>query len=173
MYTNRLRFPQVLVLIVLCGLGIFAQEIDSSPSAAGDTEIYLAKDDGSGKAGDEANAFVTTDIPIYCVVMLSTATPVKVQMNLVAVAVAGVKAETKVVSTSYTTRDNENRVNFTGRPSGQWVPGRYRVDIFVEDKQVMSREFAIQKATQAKPISKPQNSRSADKSPFAGPLKKS
>jgi outer membrane usher protein FimD/PapC len=95
--------------------------------------------------------------------MLTNLTPVKVKMNLVAVAVAGVKPDTKVVSTSYTTRDNENRVNFTGRPAGQWVPGRYRVDIFVDDKPVMSREFAIQRATHAKPT---------DKSRLAGPLKK-
>lgn len=171
MYSRWLKFPHVFALILACGLSVFAQEIDTTPTA-GEPEIYLAKDDGTGKAGDEATSFVTTDVPIYCVVMLSTSTPVKVKMNLVAVAVAGVRPDTKVVSTSYTTRDNENRVNFTGRPAGQWVPGRYRVDIFVDDKQVMTREFAIQKATQAKPTAKPQDPKPSDKSRLAGPLKK-
>ena len=32
-------------------------------------DMYLARDDGSGKAGDAATAFVTNDIPIYCVVL--------------------------------------------------------------------------------------------------------
>jgi hypothetical protein len=172
MYSRWLKFPQVFALILACGLGLFAQEIDSTPAPAGETEIYLAKDDGSGKAGDEATSFVTTDVPIYCVVMLNSATPVKVKMNLVAVAVTGVRPDTKVVSTSYLTRENENRVNFSGRPAGQWVPGRYRVDIFVNDKPVMSREFAVQKATQAKPGPKPQDPKPSDKSRLAGPLKK-
>lgn len=172
MYPRRLKFPQIFALIIVCGLGIFAQTIDTAPAPAGGTEIYLAKDDGTGKAGDEATSFVTTDVPIYCVVMLNSATPVKVKMNLVAVAVSGVRPDTKVVSTSYVTRENENRVNFSGRPAGQWVPGRYRVDIFVENQPVMSREFAVQKATQAKPGPKPQNPKLSDKSRLAGPIKK-
>jgi hypothetical protein len=134
--------------------------------------MYLAKDDGNGKAGEQASSFVTTDVPIYCVVQLDSATPVTVKMNLVAVAVPGVKAGTRVVSTSYTTRDNQDRVNFSGRPAGQWVAGRYRVDIFVGNKPAVSREFAIQKATQANPVSKPAGGKASDKARFAGDLKK-
>jgi hypothetical protein len=88
-------------------------------------------------------------------------------MNLVAVAVPGVRADTKVVSTSYTTKDNQDRVNFTGRPAGQWVAGRYRVDIFVGGAAVVSREFAVQKAEQAKPVNKPATTKTADKSRLA------
>lgn len=168
-----LKIGTLLAVIFACAFIMNAQESDLAPPAEpGITEIYLAKDDGTGKAGEEASSFVTTDVPIYCVVLLGSATPVTVKMNLVAVAVAGVRPDTRVVSTSYTTRDNENRVNFTGRPAGQWVPGRYRVDVFVGARPVASREFAVQKASQAKPVSKPQNSRSSDKSRYAGPLKK-
>ena len=53
-------------------------------------------------------------------------------MNLIAESVPGVKPDTKVVSTSYTTKDGENRVSFNGRPAGKWVPGKYRADIFVD-----------------------------------------
>src|SRR5215207_7835294 len=118
------------VLLVLC-FGALAQEPDDPTTVTGLAELYLAKDDGTGKAGDPATLFVTTDVPIHCVVQLDSALPVTVKMNLVAVAVPGVKAETRVVSTTYTTKDNQNRVNFMGRPAGQWVAGRYRVDIFV------------------------------------------
>jgi hypothetical protein len=170
------RIGTLLAVILACISGAAAQGSDTSPpteaGVAGVTEIYLAKDDGSGQAGDAATSFVTTDVPIYCVVVLDSAIPVTVRMNLVAVSVGGVKAGTRVVSTSYTTRENENRVNFSGRPAGQWVPGIYRVDIFLDDLQVHRREFTVQKAATAKPASKPQNTRSADKSKYSGRVKK-
>lgn len=108
-------------------------------------DMYLAKDDGNGKAGIAATNFGTKDIPIYCVVVLGSASPVSVKMNLVAVAVEGVKAETKVVSTSYLTKDNQNRVNFSGRPDRQWIPGKYRADIFINDTFVKKMDFEIRK----------------------------
>ena len=68
-------------------------------------------------------------------------------MDFVAAKVPGVKPETKVVSTSYTTKENEDRVNFSGRPDGQWVAGKYRVDIFVGEKKVRNIEFEIKPST--------------------------
>ena len=167
-----MRSVLLICLLFLCGFGAFGQEGDDPTTSVGIADLYLAKDDGTGKAGDQATSFVTTDVPIYCVVQLDSGAPVTVKMNLVAVSVPGVKAETKVVSASYTTRDNQDRVNFTGRPVGQWVAGLYRVDVFVGDLPVVSREFAVQKSTQAKPVSKPANRRSSDKSRLAGPVKK-
>jgi hypothetical protein len=132
------------------GVGVFGQESDD-PKPVGVAELYLAKDDGSGKAGEAAEGFVTSDVPIYCVVQLNSAESTTVRMNLVAVSVPGVKAETKVVSTSYTTKDLQDRVNFSGRPHGQWVAGKYRVDIYIENKLVGSRDFTVQKSSIAKP----------------------
>jgi len=106
-------------------------------------EVYLAKAGVDGLAGESATEFLTTDIPIFCVVKLTVAEAATVRMNLVVVDVAGVKAETKVVSTSYVTKNGEDRVNFSGRPKGNWVAGRYRADIFVDDKLVRSLEFPI------------------------------
>jgi hypothetical protein len=169
MFCSKLAFS--LAFLLVSSIVVFAQEGDSVPPKAGVLEIYLAKDDGTGKAGDEATNFVTTDVPIYCVVQLDSALPTTVKMNLVAVAVPGVKAETKVVSTTYTTKNNQDRVNFSGSPAGQWVAGRYRVDIFVGSAAVVSREFAVQKAVQAKPVAKPLNKNAADRSRLAGPVK--
>jgi hypothetical protein len=153
------------VLILACA-NVFAQE-PVAHMTKGDVEIFLAKDDGTGNVGEPATAFVTTDMPIHCVVQLGSAESVTVRMLLVAVAVPGVKPGTKVVATSYTTKDFQDRVSFAGSPQGQWVAGRYRVDIFVDDVKVAVREFAVQKSTQAKPAnSKP------DKSKLAGPVKK-
>lgn len=166
-----IKLPLLACFLFACCFGVAGQEVVDSDVSVGIAEIYLAKDDGSGNAGDEATSFITTDVPIYCVVQLDSAMPVTVRMNLVAVAVRGVKAETRVVSSAYTTKENQNRVNFSGRPVGQWVAGRYRVDIFVGDSPAVSREFAVQKAAQAKPITKPAN-KSSDKSRLAGPVKK-
>ena len=148
-----------------------AQTAAPEPPKNGKTEIFLAKDDGTGKAGDEATSFVTTDVPIYCVVLLDSGEPTTVRMNLVAVAVPGVRPGTRVVSTTYVTRDSQDRVNFSGRPAGQWVAGRYRVDIFVGGAAVVSREFAVQKAVQAMPVAKPSAPKAPDKSRLAGPVK--
>lgn len=112
-------------------------------------DMYLAKDDGSGKAGVAATDFATTDIPIYCVVLLSGASPVTVRMNLVAVNVAGVKAETRVVSTSYKTKDNQDRVNFSGKPDRLWIAGKYRADIFINDTFVKKLDFEIRRPSAA------------------------
>lgn len=115
-------------------------------------EIYLAKDDGTGNAGKESSEFLPTDVPIYCVVQLGSPDPVTVKMTLFAVNVPGVKAETKVVSTTYTTKNGQDRVNFTGHPHGKWIAGKYRVDIFVEDEKAGSLSFTVVKSPQAKPI---------------------
>ena len=58
-------------------------------------EIYLAKDNGEGKAGEAETSFLTTDIPIFCVVQLDSLKPATVKMNFIAVKVAGVKARNK------------------------------------------------------------------------------
>ena len=151
-----IRWLKLFAVLFVCCASVFAQESDPAAPRVNVAEIYLAKDDGTGNAGEAATAFETTDVPIYCVVKLDSAESVTVKMQLVAVSVQGVKPGTKVVATSYTTKDLQDRVNFSGRPQGQWVAGRYRVDIYIDNVQVASREFAVQKATQAKPtINKP------------------
>lgn len=134
----------IFILAFCFSLGVNAQAPESV-TIVGIDEIYLAKDDGTGSAGEPAATFITTDVPIFCVVLLNSTQPVTVKMNLVVVSVPGVKAETKVVSATYTTKDNQNRVNFTGRPHGSWVAGKYRVDIFIEGKAAGTKALLIEK----------------------------
>jgi len=122
-----------------------------TPPVDGVEEVYLARDDGDGKAGDVVTTFGISDIPIHCIVQLDTVKIATVKMNLVAVNVPGVKPETKVVTTSYTTKGNQNQVNFTGRPDKVWTPGKYRVDIFLDGKLAKSHDFTIQKPISANP----------------------
>jgi hypothetical protein len=137
---------KIFLLIVIIG-AFHMVAFTQTPVPVAINQVYLAKDDGSGHAGDPTTTFVPTDIPIYCVVQLESAIPTTVKMNLVAENVPGVKAETKVVSTSYTTKDGENRVNFNGRPAGKWTPGRYRAEIFVDGKLATNLSFEIKGQT--------------------------
>ncbi len=174
--SSRRHILKAIILTLLVFVlfqGVSAQNGQGSADETG-PEIYIAKGNGAGAAGDAVSSFRTTDIPIYCVVLLGSIEPVTVKMNLVAVSVPGVKAETRVVSTSYTTKDGQNRVNFTGRPHGVWVAGKYRADVFIDGKPAGKVDFVIIKggAVTAKPVpSKPKPSPNArltqaGKSPF-------
>ena len=131
-----------LAFLILVGHSAFSQTA-APASAASVEEVYLAKDNGDGKAGEQTTDFRTTDVPIYCVVLLDTSAKTTVKMNFVAVNVAGVKPETKVVTASYTTTGGQNRVNFSGKPDGKWTPGKYRVDLFLDGKPAKALEFEI------------------------------
>jgi len=137
----RFLFP---IFVLFLSMQAFGQQ--DAPIAPDVEEIYLARDDGKGGAGEQVTEFRTTDVPIYCVVLLDSRAKAIVKMNFVAVSVAGVKPETKVVTTSYTTIEGQNRVNFTGRPDGRWTPGKYRMDLFVDGRLARDIEFEIKPA---------------------------
>lgn len=134
-----------IFVVLISAVAAFAQTEPAVASAIG--SVYLAKDDGTGKVGETVSSFFTTDIPIYCVVELDSTKPVTVKLNFVAVAVPGVKPDSKVVTTSYTTKDGQNRVNFTGKPADKWSAGKYRVDIFVDGKLAKDVVFDIRPAS--------------------------
>ncbi|HEY2867182.1 MAG TPA: hypothetical protein VGJ02_08830 [Pyrinomonadaceae bacterium] len=137
---NLLKAALVLIFFgVFCAVS-YSQSTDR---AVGVQDVYLAKDDGKGQPGNASTVFSPTDIPIYCVVQLDSASSVTVKMNLIAENVPGVKTDTKVVSTSYTTKNGENRVDFNGRPVGKWVAGLYRAEIYVDGKLSKNLSFNI------------------------------
>jgi hypothetical protein len=135
----------------LCVIG--QTEPNQENKTVGVEDVYLAKDDGNGSAGDVTTNFLTTDIPIYCIVQLDSMSPVTVKMVFVAVKVKGVKPETKVITASYKTNGKQSKVNFTGTPDGNWVAGNYRVDIFLDNKPARNQVFDIQQGT-AQPTEK-------------------
>lgn len=131
-----------LIVVAFAAVSIMAQPPEPAEGRIFE-RVYLAKDDGAGKPGISATEFATTDIPIHCVVDLSNSGSVTVKMDLVVVNVNGVKPETKVVSTSYTTKDLQNQVFFNGRPHGRWIPGTYRADIYVDGNLMGKFPFTI------------------------------
>jgi len=142
------KFPLIITLCLLFAFSALAQDEVEIPKSqmVGVEDVFLAKDNGEGKAGDLADSFLTTDIPIYCVVSLNSTKPATVKMNLVAVNVKGVKAESRVISVSYKTNGKQNRVDFTGKPVGAWTAGSYRIDIYIDDKLAIGKSFEIKKS---------------------------
>lgn len=114
-------------------------------------EVYLARDDGTGKPGQAATEFVVTDTPIHCVVRLTGSQPVTVKMDLVAANVPGVQHDRRVVSTTYTTKDLQNQVFFNGKPQGLWTAGAYRADIYIDGNLIRRVPFVIKGSSTAKP----------------------
>ena len=145
-----MKITLIISLCLLFAFSAFAQgikdEVKIEPEVVGVEDIYLAKDNGEGKAGDTAEIFLTTDVPIYCVVQLNSTTPATIKMNLVAVNVQGVKAESRVITVSYKTNGRQDIVNFKGRPDGVWTAGSYRIDIFIDDKLAIGKSFEIKKS---------------------------
>ena len=140
---------KIILITIFCALfafNAFAQTQEDEPQKVGVEEIYLAKDNGEGAAGDVSETFLTTDIPIYCIVQLNSTKPALVKMNLVAVSVQGVKAESKVISVNYKTNGKQNRVSFTGKPDVFWTAGSYRIDVFIDDKLAVGKTFEIKKS---------------------------
>jgi hypothetical protein len=142
-----MRIAHIFCALIVFGVGaVTAQQeavrVDSAVSSAVE-DLYLARDDGEGKAGEVTTVFSPSDIPIHCIVVLANANPAAVRMNLVAVKVNGVKPESRIVSASYATSQGQDRVFFTGKPHGKWVGGSYRIDIYVGDKLEKSLAFEV------------------------------
>lgn len=138
-----LRVFAPTILLLLLAIAVFGQAALPIEEIADKPIVYLSKDDGNGNAGEETTVFNTTDIPIHCVVIIGTGSTSTVKMNLVAIAVEGVKSETKVVSIVYAMKKEEDRVFFTGRPKTTWNAGRYRADVFVDGALIKNLEFEI------------------------------
>lgn len=128
-------------------LAIFAQPPAAAPkakAAVGVESIILMRDDGDGNADEETSVFNQTDVPIHCQIQLDSFIPATVRMNLIAMNVKGLKAESKIITVSYKTNGEQNIVNFKGSPDNVWLAGKYRIDIFVDEKPAGNKEFEIQ-----------------------------
>ncbi len=142
-------------LLLIVAIAFYASPANGQLPASdekAEVSIYLAKDDGDGKAGDAVSEFGVNDVPIHCVVKLGSPEPATVRMLLVAVKVNGVRSETKVVSASFTTTEGQNEVYFQGKPHKAWVAGVYRADIYLNGTMIKSIEFPI-KAAMVAPVS--------------------
>ena len=143
---------KLVLTIFLClfsGLNAFPQfDENNAKRTAGVAEISLARGDGGNdEAVHATDKFRAADVPIFCFIELDSEKSATVKMILIAVKAFGLKPETKIVTVSYTTKENESQVNFTASPSGAlWTAGDYRVDVYIDGQFVKSRTFTIEKS---------------------------
>lgn len=138
----------VLFTLAVCAVSVIAQ----APEPFGIRvfeEVYLAKDDGNGNPGETATEFAPGDVPIHCVVVLGTGSTATVRMDLIAVDVRGVRPESKIISTTYKTKEAQDRVLFNGRPSKVWFAGVYRADIYIDGSLIGKFPFIVKAADAA------------------------
>lgn len=138
---------KIILALTACLLLCFNLSARSkqNDSEVGVEEIALARGGENGEAGEITNKFYTTDVPIYCIIKLDSGKSVNVKMNIVAVKADGYKPETKVITVSYTTKENHNKVTFNASPEKVWSAGTCRVDILINGKIADSLSFEIEK----------------------------
>ena len=141
-------FMKAILISSFClffSLTIFGQPpVIKEKASVGIESIVLMRDDGDGNAEDDVAVFNQTDVPIHCQIQLDSFIPAIVKMNLIATDVKGLKAESKIITVSYKTNGEQNIVNFKGAPDNVWLAGKYRIDIFVNEKLAGNKEFEIQ-----------------------------
>ncbi len=160
----------ILSFCLFFSLTIFGQPPATRETpAVGIESIVIMRDDGDGNADGETSVFNQKDVPIHCRIFLDSFIPATVKMNLIATDVKGLKTESKIITVSYKTNGEQNIVNFKGAPNNIWLAGKYRIDIFVNEKLAGNKEFEIQKNeastaaaeqtnfTEPKPKPKPKN----------------
>lgn len=144
---------KIIFLAVSCALfslNIFGQSESNEKTAPEETvsveEISLARDDGKGSPGESAIRFKAADIPIHCLINLSSTKSAVVKMNLTAVSADGLKPETSLINISYKTNGNQNLVKFRFSPDKYWAAGKYRVDVLIDGVKSGSQTFEVQKS---------------------------
>ena len=141
-----MKFLLVVFLCLFFGFSVSGQTTETAEKTVVKVEnIALMRDDGEGNPGNETEVFKTTDFPIHCQITLDSANASTVKMNLVAVTVNGLKTETKILTVSYKTNGEQNIINFRGSPEKAWMAGKYRVDIFIDNRLAGNKEFTIEK----------------------------
>lgn len=150
MSKSKLVYFVVLPVVVCLFSAVNALSQSGKATSVVVDNLYLAKDDGTGKPGEPAEWFYTSDVPIYVVVMAEPAKSAAVTMRFVTVAVPGLKPESKILSTNYNLKEGNSTVWFNGRPFGSyWIAGKYRVDILIDGVLAKSQEFEVRKAAGA------------------------
>lgn len=107
------------------------------------TDVELARDDGSGRAGQRVTSFRTKDNPLHCVAALNKPRE-GVRVGFVWVAVeAGGERERVLAHAEYVTKTGEARADGVASLPREWPKGRYRVQLSLNGRAARTIEFTI------------------------------
>jgi hypothetical protein len=126
------------------GLLIFAvMACSSSNTSSGPiSEGYMAKDN-NGEPGDQTNTFAPGDRTVHCQIKLSEAkegTRIKFAWSIVE---AGDTKNEKIKDIEYTTGAKENIVHGHLTAPRDWPTGKYKCEVFVNDKSEKTIDYYV------------------------------
>lgn len=143
-----MRFVLTVIVCLCASLSIAAQneknEFGGNLDETKVSKLTLAREDADGNIEENLEIFTPKDIPILVYVDLSSSKTTAVKLNFIAVKVKGVRPNSRIISASYKTKKGENAVTFSGKPEKNWLVGTYRIDISLDGKPSVSKEFQIE-----------------------------
>lgn len=117
---------------------------NASSSTGAISEIHMAKDDGKGDPGDQADVFSGNDRTIHCVVKLNDAkSGTKMKFSWWVVDAENTRNE-KIRDIEYTTRALENIVHAHLTAPRDWPAGKYKVEVFVNGNLENTVGYTVQ-----------------------------
>ena len=146
-HSASLAIGLMLVAVLACSLGKKSTNVSTNQSAGSDnsnanssatssgaiSDVHMAKDDGKGDPGEESDVFDGKDRTIHCVVKLGDSkSGTKMRFSWWVVEANDTKNE-KIRDIDYTTRALENVVHAHLTAPRDWPPGKYRVEVYVND----------------------------------------
>ncbi|MGI8920046.1 MAG: hypothetical protein ACR2H6_15750 [Pyrinomonadaceae bacterium] len=134
----------MLLVVIACNLGKKTGNLSTNNTANSNTssakpststgalkETHMARDDGRGDPGEEANIFNSKDRTIHCVTTLKDAkSGTQMKFSWIVVDAEGSQNE-KIRDIDYTTRALENVVHGHLIAPRDWPPGKYKVEVYV------------------------------------------
>jgi hypothetical protein len=135
---------RLALLILLCILAVSISACEFSASTANISDATLAHGYADGKAVDPASSFASTDNPLHYVVTLSNApddTKVKAIWTIVD-AGDGQYKDQKLDETQL--QSAGGTLDFTMKGNQEWPKGKYKVDLYLNDKLDRSAAFDVQ-----------------------------
>jgi hypothetical protein len=146
-HSASLAVGLMLVVVLACSLGKKSTNLSTNQGAGSDnsnanssatssgaiSDVHMAKDDGKGDPGEESDVFDGKDRTIHCVVKLGDSkSGTKMRFSWWVVEANDTKNE-KIRDIDYTTRALENVVHAHLTAPRDWPPGKYRVEVYVND----------------------------------------
>jgi uncharacterized protein (UPF0179 family) len=104
----------------------------------------MARDDGNGKPGDEAESFSPSDRTVHVMVELDHAAEgTMVKFDWIAVD-AGDMEDQSLKKLDYTTKGRENIVHANLTQPRDWTEGDYKVDVYLNGQLARSIAYKIE-----------------------------
>jgi hypothetical protein len=140
--------PRFFILVAVLLVGVICASCDFSTSTANIKSAQLARGYQDGKAVGTTNTFAPTDNPLHCVVEVANAPGgTRVKSVWTAVDATGLDGvahkDQRIDEKEFSTTDTGSVIDFTLSNDAQWPVGRYKVDIYLNDKLDRTLEFEV------------------------------